>query len=297
MGAMKLRFSEDWRTLVWAFMVLPLAPLLALLRPAWAPWLVPLALYASYCSGVLAHNQNHCPTFAGRRTNTAYGAWLSVFYGFPLFAWVPTHNQNHHRYVNGEGDATRTTRRGRVDDTWAALTYPLLSARWQAPLLAGYVRDAWQRHPARLRRIVLESVALAGGQLGLLAAFVMLHGWRSGGVAYALTAGIPALLGSYFMMLTNYLQHVGCDPSSPDDHSRNFTSRFHNWFVFENGLHTVHHEHPGVHWSRYRQLHDWRAARIHPDLNQNSMFGYVLARLRRPASSAEVAAGEARRAA
>ena len=104
---MQLRFREDLRTLVWAFLLLPLAPALALYRPALAAWLVPLAFYASYCSGVLAHNQNHCPTFVGRRTNLFYGAWLSFFYGFPIFSWVPTHNQNHHRYTNGEGDATQ----------------------------------------------------------------------------------------------------------------------------------------------------------------------------------------------
>jgi len=86
---------------------------------------------------------------------------------------------------------------------------------------------------------------------------------------------LPALMGTYFMMFTNYLQHVGCDPTSPDNHSRNFTSPVHNWFVFDNGLHTVHHEHPGVHWSRYRALHEQRAARIRPELNQNSLLGYV----------------------
>jgi hypothetical protein len=77
------------------------------------------------------------------------------------------------------------------------------------------------------------------------------------------------------MMLTNYLQHVGCDPASPDDHSRNFTSKLLNVFVLENGLHTVHHEHPGTHWSRLRSLHDERAERIDPRLNENSILGYV----------------------
>jgi len=273
---MALRFREDWRTLLWAFVLLPLVPLLAYARPALAPWLVPLALYASYCSGVLAHNQNHCPTFVGRGANTAYGAWLSVFYGFPLFAWVPTHNQNHHRYLNGDGDATRTTRRGTADNAWVAFTYPILSSRWQLPLILDYVKESRGKHPARLRRIGLETAAVVLGHAGLVLLAIALHGFRRGLFVYALSAGLPALLATYFMMLTNYLQHVGCEPSSPDDHSRNFVSPFWNWFVFENGLHTVHHEHPGVHWSRYRALHEARAGRISPRLNQNSLFGYVL---------------------
>jgi len=272
-----LRFREDFRTLIWALLLLPLAPVLAIVKPELAPWLVPVALYASYCSGVLAHNQNHCPTFKGRRLNTAYSAWLSVFYGFPLFAWVPTHNQNHHRYLNAEGDVTRTTRRASADGAWTMLTYPLYSSGWQRPLLVSYVKESWAAHPARVRRIVLESMALVVGQTSLLAAAIALHGVRTGALVYVLTAFIPAALATYFMMATNYLQHVGCDPKSADDHSRNFVSPFWNWFVFENGLHTVHHEHPGVHWSRYRQLHEARAGRISPELNQNSIFGYVLA--------------------
>jgi fatty acid desaturase len=273
---MRLRFSEDWRTLLWAFVLLPLVPVLAYARPALAPWLLPVALYASFCSGVLAHNQNHCPTFQGRGANAAYSVWLSIFYGFPLFAWVPTHNQNHHRYLNGDGDATRTTRRGTVDNAWVALTYPLASSRWQFPLILAWVKEARARRSPRYRRVLAETAAVLVGHLALVTLAIALHGLRRGALVYALSAGIPAALATYFMMFTNYLQHVGCDPASADDHSRNFTSPFYNWFVFENGLHTVHHEHPGVHWSRYRALHDQRAARIRADLNQNSVFGYVL---------------------
>jgi fatty acid desaturase len=75
-------------------------------------------------------------------------------------------------------------------------------------------------------------------------------------------------------MFVNYVQHVDCDPNSADDHSRNFISSWSNYLTFDNGYHTVHHEQPGVHWSRYRALHLARADRIHPTLNQNSIFGY-----------------------
>jgi fatty acid desaturase len=138
------------------------------------------------------------------------------------------------------------------------------------------VREARSRHPARLRRIVVETAAVLLGHALFLALALALHGVTRGLTLYALCVALPALLATQFMMLTNYLQHVGCDPASPDDHSRNFTSAFWNWFVFENGLHTVHHEHPGVHWSRYRSLHLARAARIDPALNERSLFGFVL---------------------
>jgi len=273
---MQLRFHEDRRTLVWAFVLFPLVPALAYARPESALWLAPLALYASYCAGVLAHNHNHSPTFVGRFANEAYGAWLSVFYGFPLFAWVPTHNQNHHRYLNGAGDVTQTTRFGTVDTAWVAFKYPFLSGRAQLPLVLHFVREARAKSPLKFRRVLVEATAIVVVHATLVALAVRLHGPRTGLFVYLVSAGLPAALASFFMMLTNYLQHVGCDPASRDDHSRNFPSPFFNWFVFENGLHTVHHENPGVHWSRYRALHERRAASIRPDLNQNSLFGYAL---------------------
>jgi fatty acid desaturase len=271
---MHLRFVEDRRSIFWALVLFPLVPALAFANPALLPWLAPVLLYTSYCSGVLTHNHVHCPVFVGRRANVAYGAWLSIFYGFPIFSWVPTHNQNHHRYLDGEGDATQTTRLAPHDTLWALLLYPMASGRAQLSGIAAYIREARQR-PARMRRIIAETSALVLGHAAWFGIAVALHGLGRGAIVYGLAVALPAALASYFMMFTNYVQHRGCDPRSPDNHSRNFTSPFFNWFVFENGLHTVHHEHPGTHWSRYRALHEARAHRIAPALNQSSLFPYV----------------------
>jgi fatty acid desaturase len=272
--AMRLRFAEDRRALFCALVLFPSVPASALAFPAWTPWLVPLALYGIYLSGVLSHNHNHLGMFREKRANAVFGAWLSVFYGMPLFAWVPTHNQNHHRELNGDADASRTGLAG-PDSLRALLLYPLICTRHQLPLVLRYARDAFRRRPARFRRILLETGALAGGHVLIAGLAVALHGWKVGAAVYVVSLGAPALLAPYWMMLTNYLQHVGCTPDCPDDHSRNFTSKLLNVFVFENGLHTVHHEQPGAHWSRLRALHDARAGRIDPRLNESSIFAYV----------------------
>jgi beta-carotene hydroxylase len=274
---MRLRFVEDRRTLLWAFVLFPLGPALALWRPSLLPWLSPLLLYCSYLSGVLSHNHNHCPVFQGRRPNLAYGAWLSFFYGFPTFAWVPTHNQNHHRYLDGEGDVTRTSRYGR-DGLLTLLTYPLVSSRFQLPLVLRCAHRALRDRSGLSSRVVLESATLLGGHSAMLGLSFALHGFARGGWIYLAAFGAPALLGTYWMMLTNYLQHVGCDSALAHDHSRNFVSPLWNWFVFDNGYHTVHHQHPGLHWSRYRALHRLQASRISPALNYPSILHYVLAR-------------------
>jgi fatty acid desaturase len=259
-------------------MLFPLGPVLALWRPSLLPWLSPLLLYCSYLSGVLSHNHNHCPVFVARSANVLYGAWLSFFYGFPSFAWIPSHNRNHHRFLNDAHDASSTLRSPRRDSVVKLLSYPLICSAHQLPLVYEYARRQLRARTPQAARILLEVLALVGGHAALLYLALHLHGPSTGAQVYVVAIGLPALLGNYWMMLTNYLQHVGCQPASRDDHSRNFVSPFWNWFVFDNGFHTVHHERPGVHWSRYRALHEQRAALIAPTLNRGFIIGYALRR-------------------
>jgi beta-carotene hydroxylase len=44
--------------------------------------------------------------------------------------------------------------------------------------------------------------------------------------------------------------------------------------VFNGGYHTVHHEHAGVHWSKYPALHAAIEHEIHPALNESTIIGY-----------------------
>jgi fatty acid desaturase len=228
---------------------------------------------------VLTHNHNHLPVFHARAANLAYGAWLSVFYGFPIVSWLPTHNQNHHRYTNGVGDATATWHHAPVDGLLAALLYPLKSSGSQLPALASFARRAFRARSFHMWRIVVETAALLAGHALALALFVARHGAGRGALFYFLAFGSPALLGSYWMMLTNYLQHVGCDPTSDRDHSRNFVSPLFNWFVFDNGYHTVHHDHPSVHWSRCRALHAARFPALRAELElPGTLLGFFARR-------------------
>jgi beta-carotene hydroxylase len=275
---MQLRFTADRRTLFWALILFPALPALSYLRPRLSPLLLPLSLYLSFCAGVLAHNQNHAPVFREKRLNSLYSAWLSFFYGCPLFVWIPTHNQNHHRYLDGPGDATRTSQLAPRDGLWAALCYPTRSSFAQAPAIVRYVRDALLHHPTRARQIVLESTAVLFGHIAAAALALALYGPARGSLLYACALGVPALFAAWSMMFINYLQHVECDHTSADDHSRNFVGPWMNWLVFHAGYHTVHHEHAGAHWSTYRDLHAARASRIAPELNQRSLFAFVARR-------------------
>jgi beta-carotene hydroxylase len=270
------RHTSDYRTLFWALVLFPLAPTLAYIWPAALPWLLPLAFYCSYCSGVLTHNHTHVPVFTRRSANVVYSMWLSIFYGCPIATWIPTHLENHHRYLDGPEDVTRTTRHSAKHGVWQALIYTAASASWHRPLVADYVRRAYARRGRHWTLLTTQTAALVLGHAGMLALALWLHGVGTGLVTYLLVFGLPAALATSFMFFTNYIQHVHCDESSKDNHSRNFVSRLANWFVFENGYHTVHHERPSAHWSQYPALHRARARFIDPSLNEHSVLAFCL---------------------
>jgi len=270
---MQLRFAKDRRTLVWAFGLFPLVPLFILAWPRLAWWCLPVSLYASYCAGVLTHNHVHVPIFHERLLNRLYSSWLSFFYGCPNFAWIPTHLQNHHRYQNGPGDNTSTARYSSKNTLWAALSYPIRSTAWQAPEVKAYALRMRVRGGSAFHDVLLQSSAVLIGHAALLAAAGYFRGSEAFVALFACFT-LPSLLAPSWMMFTNYLQHVECDASSADNHSRNFVNPFFNWLTFDNGYHTVHHESPGLHWSLLARAHQARADRIAPELNQDSIASY-----------------------
>lgn len=271
---MRPRIAADWRAVFWVFVLMPAAALAQFLRPSLAGWMLPVSMYLAYSAGVLAHNHNHVPVFASRRANAVYSTLISLFYGYPIFAWIPTHNENHHRYGNREGDVTATWRHTSRNTAWAAFSYFFYSAAWQAPLTAGYLRRVRRRSVRAWAWLVAQYGFVFGGHALALGLAIHLHGLRLGAFVYASALGIPAAGALWGLIFTNYVQHIDCDPTSRWNHSRNFTSRWMNFLVFDNGFHTVHHDRANLHWSRARAAHEAIADRIDPRLNESSIADY-----------------------
>jgi fatty acid desaturase len=269
-----LRHQADRRSLVWSLIAFPLFPIAVYRQDLAIAWAIPLGAYLAFCAGVLTHNHNHSPVFVHGTLNRLYSVWLSVFYGFPIFSWVPTHNQNHHRFINGPGDATSTDRLGRDDCFLNALVYPLFSSGWQRGSVLRYARRLRDRHPVQFRWAMTQVVVVFAVQVVGLCAFVVRHGTAGWLLGFVALLG-PALFAPWSMMFINYIQHVGCEPHSPDAHSRNFVGKLENWFVFNAGLHTVHHETPGLHWSALAKAHEARSAAIPARLQQRNVFSFL----------------------
>lgn len=273
---MRPRYDSDYRTLFWALVLFPALPACAYAWPATLPWLLPAAAYLSYSAGVVTHNHVHVPVFRAAWANHVYELWLSIFYGCPVAFWIPTHLEHHHRFLDGPEDVTRTSRRSLKHDLQQALVYSLACGHWQRPLIQSYIRRVYARRGRHWAAVRNQCFALVFGQLAWLGLALVLHGPRLGLLLYAGAVGLPALAAPTLMLFTNYIQHVHCDHTSAHDHSRNFVGRASNWLVFDAGYHTVHHERPSVHWSRYAQLHRELAPSMHPSLNQRSVLDFCL---------------------
>src|SRR5215831_3192434 len=272
---MHLRYAADRRTLAWA-LAMPVVALIPYFRPELAVWLCPLSCYLALSAGVIAHNHNHTPTFRGRGLNAAFGNWLSIFYGYPTFAWVPTHNLNHHKFVNKAGDATITWRHTNKHNALVAATYFFVSSWYQSEPIRDYIQKAKEKNPELYRTIVGQYVFFGTTHLALFALAIALHGWRVGFLVWSLMFLIPAVFALWTIMLFNYIQHVHTDPWSEHNHSRSFTSPLLNFLLFNNGLHSAHHEMAGAHWTALPGLHARLVKEIHPELLERSFWWFCL---------------------
>jgi fatty acid desaturase len=269
------RHAADYRTLLWAFVFMPATLIAQLVSPKLVPYLSPLSFYFAIAAGTIAHNHNHCPTFSSKRVNAFFGVWISLFYGYPSFAWIPTHNLNHHRYVNREGDATITWRHTNRNTWYVALSYYFISAYYQSVPIKEYIRKAKTNNPKLYREIMTQYAVWILTIVAVAALCFGIHG-GAGWKIFVFAFFLPGFIGPWTMMWFNYMQHVHTDPWSKHHHSRDMTGRLFNFLLFNNGLHTVHHENAGAHWSKAWEAHAKIEKELHPELAWKSFTWWLI---------------------
>jgi beta-carotene hydroxylase len=270
----KPRHRSDYRTLLWMLVFAPATMLAQYINPELIGELTILSLYFGVSAAVIAHNHNHCPTLSSKEANNWFGKWLSIFYGYPTFAWVPTHNLNHHKLVNKPGDATITWRFTNRHNVLVAATYFFVSAFYQREPTNQFISRAKESNPKLYAMIRGQYIFWAAGHLLLLGLAVAWHGPALGLRVWLCAVLLPALFALWTVHLFNYEQHVHTDPWSRYDHSRNFVSPTLNFLLFNNGYHTAHHENAGLHWSELPKADLEIADRIHPSLREKSVWWY-----------------------
>jgi len=235
--------------------------------PAIQPVLYLWCLFMAVSVAIIAHNHNHVPMWRSRFLNILTDYWLTLFYGFPAFGWIPTHNKNHHSLNNKKGDYTITYRVSERNNLFTLLSYPAISSYFQQQPIAAYLRTLWRSN--RPKFYLAASQYLVLGLYYAVAIFVL--DWKKA----VLFIVIPHQVSLFSVLIFNYAQHVHADEESAYNHSRNFTGLI-NLMLFNNGYHTIHHEAPGIHWSRTPAAQQKIQHLIDPSLNERSFWWYIL---------------------
>ena len=261
-----LRYKADLKTLLWmAFTTTLLVVLWRAREFSW--WLYLAFLYFSLAAAIMAHNHNHVRTWKNRFLNHITDLWITVFYGYPLFGWIPTHNKNHHPFNNTEPDHTHTWRFWEANNLLTMLAYPAVSGYYQQLAIGTYFTGLYSRNRRQFYACLSQIVFLI---VWVATAFVI--DWRKA----LLYVVIPQQVSLTTVLIFNYLQHVHADEEDEWNHSRNMTGWMLNFLMFNNGYHTVHHIKPGLHWSLTPTEHRRIAHNIEPALNEPSFLLYMV---------------------
>lgn len=266
-----LRYRADLRPLAFNalyFGMLATAFTLKDVHPA-----VYVALFVGLCvtafqGAVQTHNAVHSPVFKSKPLNKIYQVVLTMTYGHPVSAYVPGHNLSHHKYTQTRKDVMRTSRARFRWNLLNGLFFFFLTLPNITRADSTYTKVMRTRHPRWFRQAMMELAALWVVQLSLFAL-----DWRKALVFWF----VPHIYAAWGIVTMNLLQHDGCDENTEYNHSRNFVGGLVNWFVMNNGFHTVHHHKPGLHWSLTPEAHARDIApHIHPNLDQKSLLSFIV---------------------
>ena len=214
---------------------------------------------------VMTHNHNHLPMWQSKAMNLFTDWWLTVFYGFPIFAWIPTHNKNHHRFNNRDGDDSITYRVSEKNNFLTLISYPTISGYYQQKAIFEYLKDLKANNKEKFWVCISQYVVLV---LWIAAALII--DWEKA----LLFVIIPQQVSLFSVLIFNYVQHVHADEESEWNHSRNYTG-FLNFLLFNNGYHTIHHHKAGLHWNKVPEAHKEIEKNIDPILLERSFWWYI----------------------
>lgn len=215
---------------------------------------------------VMTHNHQHLTIWKNKWLNVLTDSWLSVFYGFPIFAWVPTHNMNHHRHINTEPDYTRTFRYSEKNNLLTLLSYPSISGYFQQKAVGTYFKELKTKNKGKYLFCWLQIISLVS-----VLAVAFLLDWRKA-LIYVV---IPQQVSMFAVLIFNYIQHVHADEEDLFNNSRNFTGRLVNFVLLNNGFHTAHHDSTSLHWSQLPARHKELEPKIDPVLNESNFAWYM----------------------
>jgi fatty acid desaturase len=279
-----LRYRADIKTLIFVAIYFGLVAVQWVFAPGFggespSPWtldptglwfavpLFVLTCFFSFFGAVATHNTVHCPVFKSRGLNRVFQVVLTLTYGHPVSAYVPGHNLSHHKHTQTRRDVMRTSKVRFKSQFLNGLLFMPTVGKDILRADMRYFAAMYRKNPAWFRQMLVEFIVFGG-----LSVALVVMDWQK----FILYVLIPHQYAAWGIITMNLLQHDGCDETTEYNHSRNFVGKLVNWWTYNNGYHSVHHEEPGLHWSLLPEAHAERIApHIHPNLDQPSLLAYL----------------------
>eukprot|EP00929_Paragymnodinium_shiwhaense_P118197 TRINITY_DN9000_c0_g1_i1.p1 TRINITY_DN9000_c0_g1~~TRINITY_DN9000_c0_g1_i1.p1 ORF type:complete len:307 (-),score=49.64 TRINITY_DN9000_c0_g1_i1:227-1147(-) len=231
---------------------------------------------AAFCVAALVHNAMHCDVFLNRSAEFVWRVILTWLFGFPVEAYKPTHNANHHVYTQHENDHLHTSQ---MKYKWHFLNLIMFFPQCYAgitKLEQEFMKKEWQKKSATFFYFACQCLACWS--------FTILLLYLNFGKGM-MTWFLPNVMGADCIITMNMLQHDGCDDIVLGKHrgkelevnsARNFVGPVINWITCNNGYHQIHHMYTNTHWTEYPALHDKLVAPYNePELNQQCILRYL----------------------
>ena len=219
-----------------------------LLSPAATNWYVAVPLIVvlallnlSLTIGVL-HMHTHRPLAVSRRVNRVIDVLCCLPGGLTAAEMREVHILNHHRYNDGPGDITSTEGREHgLRAVWYWVRYGTIVKNHTIRTI--FAADASAGRRKRRPQFVLDFT--------LVVVLIAATWYATGTTRFALFYWIPFVVtqvnSGYFAWLT----HAPARPFEDDpSKSINTAGNWLNFFIFNQGYHSVHHRYPGIHWSQ-----------------------------------------------
>lgn len=191
---------------------------------------------------------------------------MSAVLFFPSCIIYLAHHINHHQYSGDKGDWVGVDIAGTGSGFERLLRCYLVGLVAMKKAQKQADAPAWPKHIYKILKIERCFVIL-------LVVTLLYIDWA----AFVLFALIPNILGLQRIFEYNHILHDnGCDFSNTKTASHNVTSKLSNWFFFNGGFHTVHHEQPLVHWSLLPALHEQEKHKIPAQYLHHSVVAFYI---------------------
>ncbi|MBC6476531.1 MAG: fatty acid desaturase [Hormoscilla sp. GM7CHS1pb] len=195
-----------------------LFPLLYDIPPILALIWVSVSGLQSFCICVINHNHMHLSICKQQWTNLLLNIAITLAKGYSATEIVIAHNYNHHVHHGNEKDWMGPEFAGQGIGILRLCRYIIKAS-------ANAARES-SSPTARLDKQQQKSIFLEKTALGIFILALL----AIGGVKVLIFVLLPWAIGTVCLLGINLLQHDGCHPDSPYNHSRNFTGRLGNCF-------------------------------------------------------------------